>query len=359
MLLAVFATLIACELVLRATGPDWLTSSMAETAAGRAVLGETPNLFAFVEKEGSSVVRFRPLSAFAAVDREYRNDIHITPWGTRVTGADAIGSDVVAFAGDSFTFGLGVNDRETFVSLTCRTRHLHCLNAGIPGTSLAAQLDLVAGNFEHWGRPGRVVFVFFAGNDLPELIRETDQRTRSTPPPSSPMLVSLDAFNRAVNSSDVFRRSYLLRFVKTTARAWAMPDSMDLMFVTAAGAHGDFGRAAEAALSLSLDRLERLSAQLGFRASFIVLPDRYQVYRPAMIDKARYYRLDPDALDMTFPQRLLRTQLERRGIESVDAGACLDSSRRDLYYEYDNHLTAAGHAAVATCVEQSSVLDAQ
>jgi hypothetical protein len=352
LLASVAATLVVCEVALRVAGPEWLRASMAMSAAGAAVLGETPNPFGFAEWANGMAVRFRPGAEFAVVDREYRNDVHITSWGTRVTGSDGAGPEAIVFAGDSFTFGLGVDDLDTFVSRSCRATHLACLNNGIPGASLPSELNALETNLISWGSPGRVVFVFFAGNDLPELLAMTEQTRRPAQPPPKTR-AALQNLNRYVNDSPVLSRSYTLRLFKRTAMTWATPGSMDLMMVTAAGARGDFGRRARAALSASLDRLERLSKEDRFAASFLILPDRHQVFHQMMVDAARYYHLDPDTLDMQFPQRILEEELNRRGIPYQDVQSCLDPSDEQLYYRRDNHFTRRGHAAVAACIARA------
>ena len=148
----------------------------------------------------------------------------------------------------------------------------------------------------------------------------------------------------------VFNRSFLIQLLKAAGRAWVAPEGMDFMFVTAAGARGDLGRQADATLERSLDRLERLSSTLGFTPAFVMIPDRYQVYAGAMADKARYYRLDPGALDMRFPQQLLGRALDRRRIPYVGLLSCPDARVDGLYYRSDNHLTVAGQAAAGRCL---------
>jgi hypothetical protein len=357
LLLTLFACAIgvACgEIALRAAGPHWLRARMQELGAGHPILGET-SAFDFIAVENGRFTGFRPRSSFLLLDGEFRTAVHITDWGTRATGADAAGPDTVVFVGDSFTFGYGVNDDETFVSRACRARRAACLDAAFPGSTLSMHLDLVERGYASWGHPRRIVFVFFAGNDLPELVADLDRghAPRPTPPAGRRALVAL---NRAINGATVLRRSYVIQLVKSAARARVAPDSMDLMFVTAAGAHGAFGARAEAALDATLDRLAALSARLGFTASFLLLPDRLQLYRSAMEDKARYYGLDPSQLDMQFPQRLLGRQLDRRGIVWLDVLPCLDPADGTLYYQRDNHLTAGGHEAVARCMLKAATL---
>lgn len=354
--IAVVVAIVFCEAALRIAGPPWLRASMAETAAGHRVLGETPNLFECAKYANGEFIRFQPSVTFSVVNPEYRNEVHITPWGTRATGADGTGKDAIVFAGDSFTFGLGVDDRETFVSRICREQSLTCLNSGFPGSSLSSQLNALEANLEEWGQPTRVVFVFFAGNDLPEIVSLAERAEQRPVQPPARTLSLLRGLNQTVNDSPLLSRSYTLRLFKATARTWAAPNSMDLMFSTAAGASGDFGRRARTALIAALDRLDQLSKARGFSASFIVLPDRYQVFRPLMIDKAHYYHLDPVALDMQFPQRVLEAELDRRGILYQDVLPCLDPRDEEQYYRNDNHLTARGHAVVGSCLVKNGLL---
>ncbi|MBZ5555779.1 MAG: SGNH/GDSL hydrolase family protein [Acidobacteriia bacterium] len=348
---AAAVSLALSEAGLRVAGPPWLRAHMDELAAGHQILGEASTALAYVEHRGDGAfVRFRPGGSFSLLDPEFRTAVQITRWGTRATGTDAAGPDTVVFVGDSFTFGMGVNDGETFVSLVCDTRHLSCLNAGFPASALPNQLDVVEQNFAAWGRPRRIVFVFFAGNDLPEMIA-FDQAARGEPQPRASRTARVAGIvNSALNATPALNRSYLLQLMKATSRAWIAPQGMDLMFVTAAGARGDFGRQAEAALDRSLDRLERVSSALGFSPVFVIIPDRYQVYASAAADKARYYRLDPGDLDMRFPQQALGRALDRRGIPYLDLLSCAEAQAQGLYYRSDNHLTPAGHAAVGRCL---------
>ena len=63
--------------------------------------------------------------------------MHVTEQGTRVTGTEARGAARVAFLGNSFTFGYGVEDHDAFVGVLCRALGVACLNMGIPGSTLA------------------------------------------------------------------------------------------------------------------------------------------------------------------------------------------------------------------------------
>lgn len=68
------------------------------------------------------------------------------------------------FLGDSFTFGLGVNDDEVFTELLNDGSDLTFLNAGVPGYSNDQQFLLLDRLLEY--RPAKLVWVVYLGNDL-------------------------------------------------------------------------------------------------------------------------------------------------------------------------------------------------
>jgi lysophospholipase L1-like esterase len=78
----------------------------------------------------------------------------------------AIGNRRIAFLGDSFTFGLGVNDDETFVArLQSGDGEATYLNAGIAGYSTDQQLLYLRDHLASWDLDGLVLVVYLA-NDL-------------------------------------------------------------------------------------------------------------------------------------------------------------------------------------------------
>lgn len=72
---------------------------------------------------------------------------------------------LIAVVGDSFTFGLGVNDGETFVSRLNREGPNTCLNLSIPGYSTDQQALLLEDELPRI-RPDEVWLVVYVGNDL-------------------------------------------------------------------------------------------------------------------------------------------------------------------------------------------------
>jgi hypothetical protein len=91
----------------------------------------------------------------------------VNRFGLRGGSGDPSGPGAVALVGDSFTFGQGVNDEETFV------HHLNRISAGtrthlnfsVPGYSTDQQLLLLRQRVWLF-RPEMVVLVVYLGNDL-------------------------------------------------------------------------------------------------------------------------------------------------------------------------------------------------
>ena len=115
---------------------------------------------------------FAPGSVYRQVSNEYDAITTITPQGHRVPGTDQ--NPEVVFLGDSFTFGFGLKDDQTFAAIYCQQRQVTCANLGIPGSGTSRQVARLAqflGDF-HW-HPREVKLFFFgmsgsfsAGNDF-------------------------------------------------------------------------------------------------------------------------------------------------------------------------------------------------
>jgi hypothetical protein len=115
---------------------------------------------------------FEPGMVYRQVSNEYDAVTTITEKGHRVPGAQ--GNPEVIFVGDSFTYGFGLSDDETFAGLYCKHMQRACVNLGIPGSGTLKQLERLETFIDQWGwRPKEVKWFFFgmsgsfsAGNDF-------------------------------------------------------------------------------------------------------------------------------------------------------------------------------------------------
>jgi lysophospholipase L1-like esterase len=101
----------------------------------------------------------------------YDFDVHYSTNAEGLRGSDwpapaAVGRPRVAIMGDSFTFGLGANEEDTFVArIGAADPGTLYLNAGIAGYSTDQQLLYLQERLESW-RLKRLVLVVYLANDL-------------------------------------------------------------------------------------------------------------------------------------------------------------------------------------------------
>jgi hypothetical protein len=352
--------LLVSEIGLRIAGPAWLRQFMIGTNLyGQIHYGSDAGWP--VESRGGKFVRFKPGKQFNVEYYEYNTTIHTDEWGGRVI-PDVKKTDdlpIVPVLGDSFTFGLGVKDGETFVNLMCKKFDAVYLNLGAPGSALPNQLDVIEFRHKELGSPPLYVFVFYLGNDFNDMIRYYEGTKKDESKDSG--------ITKFIENSKVIQRSYLAQFVlhyisersaesgKHKSRYYRTPDGKRISnSVYLLMAHSQpYLEEVENVLNRSLDHLEELSKSLNFRPEFIIIPDKRQADPYHFNKQASTLGLSPDTLDRSYPDRFLEEHLEQRGIPYLDLMACL-KDRSGMYYKIDDHFTAAGHRAVADCIYQDA-----
>lgn len=130
-------------------------------------------------------------SVYRQVSNEYDARTTITDKGHRIPGTS--GNPDVVFLGDSFTYGWGIADADTFVSIYCTRTGRACANLGVPGTGTAKQLNRLEQYLDKYGwQPREVKLVFFgmstawsAGNDFVDNYDERELVAATAPPATS------------------------------------------------------------------------------------------------------------------------------------------------------------------------------
>ena len=358
-LMSIVLTLLLSEALLRLFSPDWLSLRMKELTAGAPCEFGTDRHWPAVMVDGN-FKRFEPNSNFAVRHLEYDNRAHIDELGGRSTRHKE-GAVLVPFLGDSFTFGLGVEDEETYVSLLSELSEGRFLNLGVPGSALHNQSDIIELRHDELGRPPLYVFSFFIGNDFCDIEghykRQTPQKGRRPGEEAS----WLHRINQVVYHNNILKRIYAIQFVRGQVLRFMnrSTSTFTLPIFQICRTDKPYLATAQEFLRKELERLQGIAARLQFDMVFILLPSEYQVHTKHMKIKAQYYGIDEAVLDMHAPNRLLEGELKRLGIGFIDTTDCLGRNERldDLYYVQDKHFTRYGHQAAAECIEEQGFMD--
>ncbi len=358
--LTVFA--VALESGLRLCSPAWLEQRMRELNAGKPYAAGSDQAWP-VTLEGRAFRQFVPGSSFMVRHYEYQHAATIDELGGRTTPYPAgSGGELVPFMGDSFTFGVGVEDTETFVSLIAAEapsggspRRL--LNLGMTGTALHNQLDTLELRHEELGNPESYVFNMFMGNDLANIRRRYQ---RSAPAWSGRRDRRwLWRANYFVHHNPALKKLYAIQFLRQrllTAMNRGAGGFMDPVFLAM---RNDLTYLDDSLVFFrkELERLAETSSRRGFEYVIILIPDVHQLDASRLAGKARSLGLDPEHLDPERITRAVSRTLSEFQVRYLDLGPCLSTAPIEgLYYTQDTHFTAAGHALAARCILESRLL---
>ena len=340
------------ELCARAFAPSWLRARMREVAVGRALARWGSDDEWPLERDAGRPIRFVPGSRFTVRHDEYVHTARIDEFGGRASGHSA--SDprpIVPVFGDSMTFGIGVRDEETFVSLVDRSLPVHLVNLGMPGSELLDQLESLERLHRALQSPPACVFVVFLGNDLTDIASTGAAVAREDIVEAAPLSSWLFAVNRALDEHSMLRRWYAVQWARAVSvrlvNASRQTPQVDRAFAL-------MDRAApldriRAAFEHATDRLASAAVRLRFTPLVVIAPDRLQVDERLRRDKAALYGVSVTSYDPRLANRIVTEALSARGIAFIDATPCLEG-RGSQYYVRDTHFTAAGQATMASCV---------
>ena len=266
---------------------------------------------------------------YRQVSNEYNALTTITDKGHRAPASD--NNPDVIFLGDSFTYGFGLNDDETFASIYCKERHRTCANLGLPSSGTAKQLNRLEEFLGRWHwRPKEVKLFFFgmstslsAGNDFVDnynygrWFRARSQRS-AVPPPGR---------QKGLRERLIGSQSWLLAHSHLIRRAkyhWG-----PLLKSALIADPGDQTMSeALAETRKELARLDAMSRRDGFDYSIYLLVPVQDLIRGT-------YSETLAALNSVSPKPVIET-----------AGALLQSPR-EFYFAYDGHLNPKGSRRIA------------
>jgi hypothetical protein len=353
--LSLIICLAACELLVRLFAPPWLQQRMAALNASDAVPGEFGSDRGWkVDRRNGEFVSFTPHQRFEVTHSEYRNVAIIDELGGRRTaiGGDS-GSPRVVMLGDSFTFGVGVEDMETFVSrIATRVSDFRFINLGVPGTALPQQLEIL--RKRHGELKAKIyVFFFFLGNDFADMLQLSHPETKS------PLKTLLRTANDHFCYHPWLEHSYTMQLIcnalpiaLSATRPWfQLPH--DPVFYVMDQSMIEYQDLAAAALRDQLRALSDMQKSMNFKSLIVAIPDVHQVSEASRRERAELYGVPLSRLEALRPNAILENEVRKAELPLFDATACVAASTREpstLYYQQDNHFRSRGHEVFADCV---------
>jgi hypothetical protein len=263
--------------------------------------------------------------------------------------------------GDSFAFGVGVAEDETFVArlaalLAADDGQAVPLNAGVPAFGVP---DAV-GWFERHGRElgaDIVVLAIFLGNDLVDASPDREEILvvdGLLTPAESPRGLrawlfrhsELYAAAKAILEKPALRP---LRARLGLGEPWTVRILRQELAVYAQGAQQQFALAVEVT-EVSLAKLAELADRDGFELVALLVPSELQVDPERWRAALSVLGAEADDYDLELPGRIFRQLLAHHGIAFVDPSRRLAreiGDGRQHYYRLDRHWTPSGHRLAA------------
>lgn len=283
-----------------------------------------------------------PGIVYRQVSNEYDALTTITLLRYRIP--EARGNPDIVFIGDSFTFGYGLSDDETFVSLYCHPRLLNCANLGQPGSGTLRQVERLESFLtEHGWRPRQVHLFFFgmsgsfsAGNDFVDNYdreRRAGQASTAGAGPSPPHRPQARGTTERLIGwqSFLLQHSNLVRLLKFHAGP-----ALKALLIAEPG--DERMTVALQATRSALLRLEALSQQYTFDYDIYLIVPVQDLLRGTFNDTL-------ESLNSVSPKPAIPT-----------APLFLDAPA-EYYFAYDGHLNVAGSRRIAELLAKRAVPD--
>ncbi len=279
---------------------------------------------------------------------DYGAEYHTDQFGMRKSAAQkASVNRRVLVLGDSFTFGLGVNDDETFVSiLNGSQEEVRYINAGVPGFSPDQQILWMNAAIK-MSLPDEILFVVYLGNDLIDLGRPYPLQAEYAKP-----YVTMDETGQlnfanlpvpAARKPDSIAELTLQDIVLpgSERRLWSGSRLVALLRENLTSKNvqlePELTKHMQPSLALFNALLVRLATEQGPLLRFVLLPGASLVKKPGSLS-ARYQQLVREKLAYL---------IQAQGFEVIDLTPALLGHTAPAYFPNDGHLTTDGHRLVA------------
>jgi hypothetical protein len=282
-------------------------------------------------------LRMKP-GQFRQVASEFDVTVTIDRFGNRKSTSD--GAPKVIFLGDSFTFGQGLNDSETFANIYCLARGLSCANLARSGSGTLEQADILDHylSSEKW-RPKKIMLFILAmtgslmeGNDLKDNLNYFRDQTAASQVPvavpgtNTPVTAEQDT---APTGQFSFRRELLIR--SNLARIGYFFFAPFLRSSFSPKSDSTEVSDALALTKAAIEKIARLANKIGASIQIFVIPPMQDLARGSHMSTTQALReIVPDHIKLT------------------STGPTLLRNFGSAYYSFDGHLNAVGSKRIGT-----------
>ena len=231
------------------------------------------------------------------------------------------------FIGDSFTFGHGVNDQETFVYLFCKMKKISCVNLGKPGTDQGSQLHIL----QTYLKNNNIkmiqlnIFIFYScnmeasGNDLRSNMQRYNIEEKFT-----------EKNSMIYNQSAPLSRNKALNFLKTNLYKSDIIKRLIYLFISN--------------LKSNLAKCSKTNEiNKSFESLDFYLKKFINVAKVNNSSKIKIYAIPPYyEINNKLSSDIFKNSINLKGIKINN----IDNLEIDNYYEFDGHLNKFGHIKI-------------
>ena len=311
--------------------------------------------------------KFIPKSKIPVNHPEYQYTASINDEGWRAPCFNK-NKDVDKFlVGDSFIFGIGVNDSDTF---SCVGKYLgvNLYTFGIPGTSPLKYLDIIERNntlidkYRNKNLP-KIVFTIFTGNDYTDLLDfksfinfKKDKGVIDQKPigenPNQNIVYSFRTFigsiNHQINHEIVMNNrfglgnSYLLNGIKLILIKQKKDGEFYYKFYDGTRHYTTNAPSHVENISLSLEAIKDFIESKGFELdSFLLIPSPVEISEKRFLRDSTLRGIKPLANKINRFHKIenLMEACEKLKLDCIDTRFLLDE---EDYYEHDSHIKKSG-----------------
>jgi hypothetical protein len=296
-------------------------------------------------KFDSRNLKFQPYSKSKIYHSEYSIEVSHDKYGFRNPCYNFKLEAEKILIGDSFVYGIGVNDKET---LGCQLKKggKNIYNAAIPGSGPKDYILILIKNQDNLKKLSKnnliIDVIIFTGNDYEDLLSIDYPINESFVLKLDDNKNLLEYLNALTQYSSIVQKSYLLQMIKLSYVKISKRNEKENFYYNYAGSTFYKNRASDEIekLTNSLNYFIKSIENVGFKFGKIyLLPDPSEISVERLIRDSKLGFFNIKEIDFEYKFKNLKAACTNLKINCVDLRKIFTSSD---YYIYDNHIKKTG-----------------